>query len=155
MITARVINKLHILCPHCEKEEFSIWHLEKGTQFGPWLCDNCGKAFVGTRTESGADLELIKEYKIPTIVTLKYIHDPRLILRVHGNNYSEYDGTMKENYNDYFYNEHTCPVNYLRDVCEIIFASNDSDEADDEDPHGIFEFVSVEENMPCDHRRRK
>lgn len=37
----------------------------------------------------------------------------------------------------YHYNEHTCPTNYIGDVLKVV------DPADgDQDPHGIFKFVS-------------
>jgi len=47
-------------------------------------------------------------------------------------------------HDEFYYNEHTCPTNYLRDVVEVI--------ADGEvDPHGCFKFVtSVPKRLPED-----
>ena len=39
---------------------------------------------------------------------------------------------------EYFYNEHTCPTNYMTEVVKVI------SEDGNEDPHGIFAYVKTE-----------
>jgi hypothetical protein len=49
------------------------------------------------------------------------------------------DDPEAENHARYFYDEHTCPTNFMGEVEKVI------DPADgDEDPHGIFAFVKME-----------
>lgn len=38
---------------------------------------------------------------------------------------------------EFLYNEHTCPVNFLRNVVDVFDAEGKGD------PHGVFEFVSI------------
>ena len=140
---ATTILKTFILCPHCGDGETLVSHLEIGQQFGPWSCDDCGKSYAGVRTETGADLELRDKFKLPITVTLRYIHDPKLILKIEA---WEYDFNFKEtdseraDHHRYHYDEGTCPTNYLHIVDKIIFDGDD-------DPHGLFEFVSSEPRM--------
>jgi len=70
------------------------------------------------------------EKKIPTIVTLKL--DQPVTIETEG----VMVGQTSETASEYFYNEHTCPTNFLRHVIRIIDAEGD------DDPHGIFQFVS-------------
>ena len=60
----------------------------------------------------------------PTLVLLKR-NGIYLIVNGHGNGNDEY-----------FYNEHTCPTNYMQDVEAVIYEK-------DADPHGVFEWVAT------------
>jgi hypothetical protein len=68
------------------------------------------------------------------LVLLKLVPtDKPIYLLVEG--YTHYDKHGKYNPDQsYFYNEHTCPTNYLQSVLKIY-------EGDDGDPHGLFQFV--------------
>ena len=64
------------------------------------------------------------ESKTPTLVLLKR-NGIYLVVNGYGNG------------NDaYFYNEHTCPTNYMQDVEAVIYEK-------DADPHGVFEWVAT------------
>ena len=41
-------------------------------------------------------------------------------------------------YDDYFYNEHTCPTNFMPDVIGVRTDDGDTD------PHGLFAYVKTE-----------
>jgi hypothetical protein len=101
---------------------------------GPWHCDTCGEAW---RLETnGRAVEKIEPAGGPRFVkaTVMLVLPPQkapvtLILNTHAHEPIE-DGA------EYFYNEHTCPVNWMQHVVEIRIG-------DDSDPHGLFEFRSI------------
>lgn len=132
---ATVIAKLFIVCPFCEKGDTRIDHLPLvGTKFGPWYCNECGHCYQGVRTETGATLEKLEQTKKSVMALLRYVHDPRLLLIVEAETYSEFPDPGHA----YYYGQHTCPTNFLRDVKQVILRDGDFD---DHDPHGVFQFV--------------
>lgn len=54
-----------------------------------------------------------------------------------------YEPTYDDAHHRYFYEEHTCPTNWLRDVFAIQAGS-------DSDPHGLFEFVAARDGEAPD-----
>ena len=131
-LTARTVSKQFLLCPYCGEYETGIDHLiNRNTTAGPWYCDNCGKAWSMKFYENG-DIEIIQreEMKQKTLVALRHNN---IFLLVEGmvfnNDYSS---------DEYYYNEHTCPTNYLRRVEVIIDGDNN-----DPDPHGLFEYMKA------------
>lgn len=124
-------------CPECHTPAFSLPDLEVGRQFGPWYCDNCGWASRGVMTADGCDIELTAERKIDTCVLLQR---GELFLVVRGMRF-EKKGAPKEHDIEestaYFYNEHTCPTNFIGGSVEAVI------EGEDTDPHGCFTFVAV------------
>ena len=46
------------------------------------------------------------------------------------------NGYGDKEHDQYFYNEHTCPTNYMGDVEAVIYEK-------DADPHGVFEWVAT------------
>lgn len=76
----------------------------------------------------------------PVVVTLQSTTKPTITVRLNTKRYTHSQKDTWEDYVEhqrYYYNEHTCPTNWFRNVEEIIFQK-------DKDPHGVFEFVSVE-----------
>jgi hypothetical protein len=61
--------------------------------------------------------------------------DP-IVFEVQGWEYSDIGGTAEEKreHTRYYYEEHTCPTNWFRDVKKISIG-------DDDDPHGLVVFV--------------
>jgi hypothetical protein len=79
------------------------------------------------------------EVETPVTVTLKSRTKPPIILTLNAWKYAHSQKDSKEKYVEhqrYFYDEHTCPTNYLSQVEMISFEGSN-------DPHGVFEFVSV------------
>ena len=139
-MNAEIVQVPHIVCPYCHQSRFPIDHLVEGVRFGPWYCDSCGKSFSGVRTADGADITLLPRWKRDTKVTLEYAHDPRLRLQVKGTRFSKGDGTEDkeaDKHDEYYYEEHTCPTNFLHDCHEVSFDG-------DADPHGLFNWISTE-----------
>ena len=48
----------------------------------------------------------------------------------------------EEDHQRFFYDEHTCPTNFMPNVVKVIDADGD------EDPHGVFAFVKSEPWKP-------
>ena len=128
-----------ILCPGCGKEDFRVDHLPVGTVTA-WYCDGCGVRF---RLRNFADDNLVEceilagQSKSPRLVTLR--SDEPVIIQV--GTFAllpEDDDVRREDNARYFYEEHTCPSNFLRNVVRVFGADGE------EDPHGIFKFVKIE-----------
>lgn len=129
-----------VTCPHCNKGEHRVDHCKPGFS-SSWYCDECGGRFhIELHSETKFLLTPLAEKKIKTLVTLESAGPVRLL--VEGMSFTRADGTSdgkEESRAQYFYDEHTCPTNFLGDVVKVI------DPADgDDDPHGIFAFVKVE-----------
>ena len=139
--------KRYFRCLACEKGEMSIEHLIDSPQklsWGPWYCSECGMGHKGTAGEGSVDAELAGGRKEDALVLLKLdpgagtvyltVRSPRFL-----SNRTSLEG--KAQYDDgdrYYYNEHTCPTNYLRNVVEILQVLPDGTSS--ADPHGIFEY---------------
>ena len=119
----------YVLCPCCEKKVGSINHLNTGT-YG-WYCDGCGnKVQFIMQNGSVVSSQKTGETKEKTLVFLK---SGDIGLVVEG---MSFNGEQQND--EYFYNEHTCPTNYLSRVVTIVDL-----EHNDCDPHGIFEYVTT------------
>lgn len=126
-ITETVTTK-YVLCPCCNSKLGSINHLVEGTY--AWYCDACGNR-IKFKMHQGCVVDSHKtgETKEKTLVFLKR---GGIGLIVEGMSFNS------ENNDEYFYNEHTCPTNYLSCVVAIVDL-----EHGDPDPHGIFEYVTT------------
>ena len=136
--TIKETHKKYICCPECGEPTSTYNHLNPGSTFGPWYCGECGCGFHGTILDGGAvEITLASDRKYNTLVLLRLdaaVEKPICIV-VEGMKFAP-TGTPPEYVladvaeNDgYFYNEHTCPWNYLR--IPIM-------EGENTDPHGIF-----------------
>lgn len=137
-----------VTCPHCNKDSGSrIDHLLPPNEsavcaFGPWYCGECGKPFQGATNPKFNAVEVVKsdsrlDVKVPTLdlmVLPPQKHPVYFVLR--GSDYRpEGMGSMHPHPNKpYFYDEHSCPTNWLRNVDRVIIESDD-------DPHGLIQFV--------------
>lgn len=133
-----------IACPHCGKGAYLVSHLKPSQQFGPWYCDDCGGSYSGRVLDTDTiELELREARCLKTVVTLHY--DPAdgpFEIDVKGMRFKGiYDDENPDKHDEYFYNEHTCPTNYLNRVIEIRQGENP-------DPHGIFRYVRTTVQNP-------
>jgi hypothetical protein len=142
--------KEYLICPVCGFDKaFSISHFTNGecSGFGPWYCDKCFHSIVGEVHGGIAEVELTDKMCIPTLVLLVYYKDmdksQRMYLIVKGMRFTT-GGKDDDGNQHYFYNEHTCPINYMRVemVLEHEIIHNDEYDPGDTDPHGIFHFVA-------------
>lgn len=142
---ALLIAHTHVCCPHCGEEAGRVDHLfddREWREAGPWYCESCGDAYK-VRVNSPTDIEVepVAGHKIDTFVLLKIEPQEKPVFFVVK---GLQIGTREEGHERYYYEEHSCPTNYVR--CEAIISESDSD------PHGIFSFVRSipipEENEP-------
>lgn len=145
MKPARIRTKQFILCPGCGKGESSIQHLlddsQRETFEGEWYCDECGCSYKFKISEEGVFAEVNPlKWKKPALALLR--------LRPTGTVYavvedSIYDYAPDGGNRSYYYEEHTCPTNVLSNIEYLI-------DGDNNDPHGIWEFVALIEGKITD-----
>lgn len=133
-------EKLFVTCPSCKEHDFAVDQIKVGQTTGSWACPKCHNYFDVTRCGARMfELTSTGEVETPVTVTLKSVTEPPIFLTLNAWKYPCDQKVPKEQYVDhqrYFYDEHTCPTNFLSQVERISFNG-------DNDPHGVFEFVSV------------
>jgi len=134
-------TQLHTPCPGCTVGHFRADHLSIGFSTR-WACDKCHKEFTLTRvSEHYFETELTGKTETPITVTLQSITEPKITLKLNTWKYAHSQNDTPDefySYTQYFYDEHTCPTNWVGDIVQIEFQG-------DTDPHGVFQFVSVED----------
>lgn len=131
-----------IVCPRCGEVEYGIDHLIDSSgprSWGPWYCDECGCGFSGTTHPDGrTTIRIDRQQKIKTRVLLRLAPtDKPIHIEVEGMRFTGGPDDAPEEddgHSRYFYEEHTCAVNFLRQVIETW-------EGAESDPHGLFTFV--------------
>jgi len=126
-------TKVYIVCPHCNKGKTSISHLleeKRDLTFGPWFCDDCGKSFNGEIKNDEVFVEKRTRYVKDVLV---FMRNGNLLIAVKGYVFDDDYKNLK-----YYYEEHTCPVNYFK-TTEAVIDINDRNT----DPHGLFRFVGA------------
>jgi ribosomal protein S27AE len=135
-----VLTRRVIRCPECGQGEFLIVSMHFGRSWGPWYCDDCGYGFTGRTDENGESFtEPWRDRKVKTVVTLR--SNAPVVLRVEGMRFvpGEDGPEAADGHDEYYYNEHTCPTNFLgHPVLEV------TDDDGTDDPHGIFAWVKTE-----------
>lgn len=110
---------------------------------GPWYCDTCGQGWLLVLFKTGK-VQVEKENsrlgdgkKRACWVILEIPpQDQPIRLKVRGA-YFQAKLTQEElDHKRYYYEEHTCPTNYFRDVETISVGTDD-------DPHGLAKLVTV------------
>lgn len=124
----------YILCPGCQKDDFRVDHLPAGTNTA-WYCDECGIRFrVHAMANDKVECEVMEgESRAKRTVILR--SDGPVTLHLSDSVMLPDDD--EAGHAEYFYNEHTCPTNFMAKVTKVI------DEDGDDDPHGVFRFVSI------------
>ena len=130
---------LYISCPCCTKGGWRADQLNIG-QSTTWSCQCCyHEAHIKRLSENDFQIIPSGRKNTPVTVTLQSVTEPKIILKLNTWKYAHNQNDTQEDFESherYFYDEHTCPTNWTKDIVEIIFRG-------DHDPHGVFEFVSV------------
>jgi len=138
--------RLYIPCPACEDGIWRADHITVG-QSTIWTCDEChNESRIQRLTENYFEILPNGRKDTPVVVTLQSATEPKITLKLNAWKYSHSQDDSQEDYESnqrYFYDEHTCPTNWTNQIVEIIFKG-------DHDPHGVFEFVSVEDGRLVD-----
>jgi len=122
-------------CPDCGSQEHTSQHLKAGDSFGPWYCDICGCGIRGVADgNGGADIEETKTRTRKTLSLLRLRIEDGEPVHIIVEGLVFYDGAsdpvIDQDKKRYFYEEHTCPSNFLGCLIK---------EGADTDPHGLFE----------------
>lgn len=131
-------------CPSCATGKFSYGHL-RDSPHGmnvTWDCPECGAVINATATTGEPDKIMVRdtgkvERDYDTLVLLRYSastpeHPLYIVIKAKWYAHAQ-DRALGET-DVYFYDEHTCPWNYLR--LPTLFAG-------DNDHHGLFEHVKT------------
>lgn len=112
-------------------------------RFGPWRCAECDKSFEGTVRAPG-DVELIKDEtasataRAMSLLKFDGKDGPTFFVMDHRHYSAQDSDEEKQGHDRYFFEEHSCPTNWLRHCAAVI-------QDGDTDPHGFLTFVrSVE-----------
>lgn len=141
-----VYTKRFVRCLKCGEGEFSVEHLfrENFAKAGPWYCDLCGEGHDFELRGGDLDVSLAGKTKRKTTVLLRLPPQAEPIyFLVHGMAFSS---SKKEDlYSNarYFYEEHTCATNWLKDV-QCVLAHGSAD------PHGLAELADFRDE-PIPH----
>jgi hypothetical protein len=133
--------QLHVPCPGClnGKHRADQLSIEQSTR---WTCNECHLEFNIKRiSEYYFETGLTGRKETPITVTLQSITEPKITLKLNTWKYAHSQDMSEEDFREnsrYFYDEHTCPTNWVHEIEQIEFNG-------DTDPHGVFEFVSVED----------
>ena len=123
-------------CPECGQHDFGVTHLTDGSSAGPWYCDECGAGWMLRIDGAEISVERASDRRVRTLVLLER-GDLRLVVkgvRLEPDRDASPDELWARD--RYFYEQHTCPINFLRDAVVVMMP-------EDVDPHGAFSYVGT------------
>jgi ribosomal protein L37AE/L43A len=139
------ITKHHVVCPACQKPSGTLDHLKQNTET-LWYCDECGVRYKLVLKDGRVEVTATADRTEKRLVVLKR---EGFYLIVEGLVFIGADAPDAGEHNHaYFYNEHTCPTNYLKRVKAVVEKSEGRIMCLDPDPHGCFEYVAT---LPWDN----
>lgn len=131
-------QKTFVICPNCEaKTDSSVDHLNAGSTAGPWCCDECGVWYsltIGPNREVSLEINGRSEPRRHGLALLKTRGSDPVFFVFDCKRYRTVDDEEQQSSDAFFYEEHSCPTNWLRNCVAVI-------ENGDTDPHGFLEFV--------------
>lgn len=141
MKKAEVFRHVHhtVGCPHCGKDAGSqIDHLMEEGFRTQWYCNHCGGKYKLDVEKGGEQVQVqaLDERIRDCAILLKY-EGAYVVAR--GMLAVEAGEPADMSAHEYFYNEHACPTNWMKDVLCLYDSAHD-----DTDPHGMFEYVGSE-----------
>lgn len=140
-------------CPECGRGWFSVLlDFHSGQSCGPWYCDECGYGWMVKVADPAETVQLTPAHDRIERTTVTLRSELPFTMTVEGMRFvSEAEPETDQEYADhsrYFYEEHTCPTNIFLNVAAVV-----TDDGDD-DPHGLFRWVSVAPGRPTRHGDR-
>lgn len=137
---AKLQTQTFVACPNCGEGSHRVDHLfgRFPASFGPWNCRACTRDFRGViNAPDDVELEPVDSHTIRTFVLLELSPQKGSVyFVVEGMRFIGRGGSTDQAEHDrFFYEEHSCPTNFIR--CERIIADGNTD------PHGLFDYVST------------
>lgn len=150
------ITKTYAHCPKCDHQMSTVDHLLKGkaTSAGPWTCHRCSSdILIDVDAENTVRVSVMDPTKRaayrPVLLLLRTITTPAVYFVVPARSFNPDE--LEEN--RYYYNEHTCPTNWI-DTSVVLIQNGKPvlsrlqnvmmDVSDGEqDNHDMFEIVDM------------
>lgn len=144
---AELVTTRAFLCPHCHEHRFNYEHLCGPQTVQRSYIWSCGQCITKVNFSMGVDDKVtIDSFVVPKypkaliLLRLTPSEDDNLkkplFLILEKSNYSHSENIDEfSKSQEYFYNDHTCPSNYLGDAIVLYDG--------DDDRHGIFSFVEA------------
>ena len=130
----------YAVCPSCGADAGIVDHLLGMTIQTSWYCDACGQRYHLDFVNGGVEITVALGRKITTVnlLVLRPQNKPVYFV-VEGMRFEEgRDNESVEERARYFYEEHSCPTNWLQP--NVVYFDGDSD------PHGLIEFVATRDD---------
>lgn len=154
-------TKRYFLCPSCMKHEFQIEHLFDGQnelkvrEIGPWQCDECDATWSVQVNLIDETIDVIQapQKSWHNWDILEFVGRGNAVVRlvVPGLTFDRHHRLDDElERKRHYYEEHTCPINYLRSAVMVVLG--DAARFGDDDPHGLFRFVTTFEHPLRPHQ---
>lgn len=139
------VTTVYAACPNCGFDRaHSVGHILADrssnwrSSFGPWACDECGVSVTGkVNDDNSVDFELTEGQQVACYTLLKI--EPQtapVYFVISDKDYNRRLGSEPFEGTDYYYNEHTCPINWLRNQVVQVISEGDTD------PHGLATYVN-------------
>jgi hypothetical protein len=139
MRPATIINRQHLPCAWdgCDGEfRISEFHVERPSVYR-WSCSECarytGLRWDGVSWQTGREGSPARGWRYALLRVEGPFH---VIVDTYKNDEPE---DVAEDNARYYYGEHTCPVNWMRDAAEVIAVGHGGNLRSD--PHHLAEFV--------------
>lgn len=123
-------------CPECKEGSWVIEHLFAANfndRKCTWSCGKCSARFHFLVKDGVFTLTPTKQDSSRCLVLLRHNHDKKTLIVVKGYIHGNDDYITAAGHKRYYYEEHTCPTNFLG----VMKISREGDQ----DYHGIFEYV--------------
>lgn len=137
-------TRRYLQCPsHCDGRLGGVDHLLDGptTTAGPWFCSKCGRGWSFSIGKGSVSDLVEADHKFVDATVLLVL--PPQTMPVYFTVHTKHIDDDEFEDRAYFYDEHTCPTNWIREVVEIKFG-------DSNDPHRLFRFVGIERGLDTD-----
>ena len=138
-------SKVKVCCPNCDEPTFSIdynSHLP-GKKLGPWGCDTCGKNYTFVVKGRDIFLEECEDSDTPAWLVVSIAKEDGPVYFITSSmiyHFADKDPMVEYGLNVFHYEERTCPRNFI----PVAWLFHD----DDDDPHGVFDFVGFVPKEP-------
>jgi hypothetical protein len=142
------------LCPACERHEFLVEHLfseasdARGIRTaGPWQCEECDATWnIAAYKDGSIEVTAAPQRSWHNWVILELAGQGNAVIRLLAPGLVlDRETPLEEQHelNRHFYEEHTCPMNYLQRATVVALGARDRpNEFGDSDPHGLFRYVT-------------
>lgn len=136
----------YLACMDCGEHRWYVGHLLDEDAFQTrWSCDQCGAEHDLTFGRGQVIAGLTgKRVQATRVLMRANLGNGSLWLIARGRRFHDepIDGPVFCDRDRYYYEDHTCPTNYFRNACDVLWVADDAQDSD-ADPHGLFEYMAT------------